>query len=330
MPRSGVRNRIILNLAAFLLFAAGCLALHQLATKDGNAAERWWRLVRPVRSPTNTTSTTTTGTQEATSPSPDLLLNEGFEAGKIGTGWTGIAQYPRTPIPEDSDSLDVVTSPVRKGRYALRMTVQPEDAVTEEDQRLDKERCEFVRLNVCRDGTCTFGNEGGEGSEMWYAWSILIPADYQYVSTTPDNYQIMGQWHDQPMPGTTATGFSPPISVHYRSTGFSQTLAFRYGLLQTGGVIKTFETPIQKGRWIDLVLHIRFSQGSGGFLEVWKDGVMLASETGQSRITGPNMYNSQPDYLRLGLYRGKGQTQINTFYVDEIGIASSKAALLAR
>jgi polysaccharide lyase-like protein len=324
MPRSTVRNRT--NLAAFAVFAASFLALHQIVIKDVDAADLWWRLTRPIKP---ATTTTTTSSQESTpnEPDPDLLVNEGFETAKVGTGWTGIATYPRLTTLEGSDSLAIVTYPVRKGKYALKMTVQPEDAVTDEDRRLDKERCEFVRLNLCRDGVCTLGNEGREGSELWYSWSILIPTDYQYVSTTPDNYQIMGQWHDQPAPGTTATGFSPPISVHYRSTGYSQTLEFRYGLLQIGGAIKTIETPIQRGQWIDLMLHIRFSQGGGGFLEVWKNGVMLATESGATRITGPNMYNSEPNYLRLGLYRGKAQPQTNAFYYDEIKIATSRAAL---
>jgi len=39
------------------------------------------------------------------------------------------------------------------------------------------------------------------------------------------------------------------------------------------------------------------------------------------------MYNAEPNYLRLGLYRGKGQTQTNTFYYDEIRIATTRAAV---
>ena len=66
---------------------------------------------------------------------------------------------------------------------------------------------------------------------------------------------------------------------------------------------------------------------SDGFLEAWKDGVALTSDRGATRITGPNMYNAEPNYLRLGLYRGKGQTQTNTFYYDEIRIATTRAAV---
>ena len=53
----------------------------------------------------------------------------------------------------------------------------------------------------------------------------------------------------------------------------------------------------------------------------------LTSDRGATRITGPNMYNAEPNYLRLGLYRGKGQTQTNTFYYDEIRIATTRAAV---
>jgi len=324
MPRLAAGNRAILNVVAVLVLAGGCLGLLQLGSEETHAGLRRNipRLATSQWAPARTAESTT-----PVVPS-EMLLNEGFEAGRIGSGWTGFAINPRTMQPEDSDSIDIVTAPVRKGGYALKMIVQPDDAVTGDDQTYDKERCELVRLNSCRDGLCRLGEEGREGNELWYAWSIFIPTDYQYVDTTPYNYQIMGQWHDQPPPGGTATGNSPPISVHYRFSADGAALRITYGLLQTGGPISTLETPIQRGRWVDLMFHIRFSRGAGGFLEAWKDGVMMTSSTGATRLTGPNMYNDEPDYLRLGLYRGKGQTQTNTLYFDEIRIATTRAALL--
>jgi len=257
-----------------------------------------------------------------------LLLHEGFEQGRIGPGWTGLSFNPRTQPPEDSDSFDIVTSPVRKGKYALRITVHPDDAVYPGDRRRDKERCELERLNDWRSGSYRLGNEGREGTEYWYAWSVLIPDGYQYVARSKRSWQIMGQWHDQPDPGQRPTGYSPPISVHYRSSGAAQSLSVHYGLIQRGGPIQVMDAPIEKGKWVDLMFHIRFSRGSDGFLEAWKDGVMLASANGATRITGTNMFNDQPNYLRLGLYRGEGQTQTNSLYYDEIKVATSKADLL--
>ena len=137
----------------------------------------------------------------------------------------------------------------------------------------------------------------------------------------------MGQWHDQPEPGRKPTGYSPPISVHFRAGGGSQGFQIKYGRIQRKDPIQIFDAPIQKGKWVDLMFHIRFSQGNDGFLEAWKDGVALTSDRGATRITGPNMYNAEPNYLRLGLYRGKGQTQTNTFYYDEVRIGTTKAAV---
>jgi hypothetical protein len=155
----------------------------------------------------------------------------------------------------------------------------------------------------------------------------LIPTDYEYVDTSPYNFQIMGQWHDQSGPDSASSTNSPPISVHYTSSGAGPGLQIKYGLLQAGDTITTIDTPIQKGTWVDLMFHIRFSQGSGGFLEVWKDGMMLATDSGVARITGRNMFNAEPNYLRLGLYRARCQTQTNTIYYDEIRIATTKAAV---
>jgi len=327
MARLAVKHGTILSLAALLVFAGGCLELHRHGTKGAEAAVRHNHAKQPA-SPPPTTTNPTTSTESTTASGNGLLFHEGFEAGKIGPGWTGFAMHPETSPPEKSDSIKIVTDPVRAGKYALEIIVQPDDAVTDGDRRIGKERCELLRINRCRNGSCTFGDEGREGSEIWYAWSVLIPNDYQYLSTNAKNYQIMGQWHDQPDPGRKPTGYSPPISVHYESTGGSAGFRIKYGRIQAGDVIKSYYTPIQKGKWVDLIFHIRFSQGSDGFLEAWKDGVQLSSESGVTRITGPNMYNSEPNYLRLGLYRGKAQTQTNTFYYDEIKIATSKPALL--
>jgi hypothetical protein len=322
MQRVEMKSSTSLGILAVLAVTGGCFALHEPVVRGVQAAEKR----PPSKSSSHGTAPVAPQPVSAESAGADLLFYEGFETGKVGPGWTGFALHRRTPRPEESGSVDIVTEPVRKGKYALKLTIRAGDSVVQGDETRDKERCEFLRLNSCRKGPCTLGSEGREGSELWYAWSVLIPEDYKYVDTSAQNYQIMGQWHDQPEPGRKPTGNSPPISVHYHSSGPSQGFRIQYGLRKRGP-IQEIEAPIQKGKWVDLMFHIRFSQGSDGFLEAWKDGVSVASASGATRITGPNMFNAQPDYLRLGLYRGRSQTQTNTFYYDEIRIGTTKAAV---
>jgi hypothetical protein len=321
MPRVEIGRRTSLGVLAVLVVTGGCLALQAPPVPEVQAAEK--------KHPPKSSSPPPAEAAQPAAPESaggNLLLYDGFEGGKVGSGWTGFALHKRTPRPEDSGSVDIVSDPVRKGKYALKLTIRPGDAVVGGDKARDKERAEFIRLNNCKKGSCTLGTEGAEGTELWYAWSILIPEDYKYVSAKP-NYQIMGQWHDQPKPGEKPTGYSPPISVHYESSGDAQRFRIEYGLRQRGGPLQEFDAPIQKGKWVDLMFHIRFSTGSDGFVEAWRDGESFKSSSGATRLTGTNMYNSQPNYLRLGLYRGRGQTQTNTFYYDEIRIGTTKAAV---
>ena len=64
MPRLAAKNGVILNLAAVLVFAGGCLALLQLATEGAYAAEPLRRLRRAITSTTAPTSPVTTTTVE--------------------------------------------------------------------------------------------------------------------------------------------------------------------------------------------------------------------------------------------------------------------------
>ncbi|MDP2647903.1 MAG: polysaccharide lyase [Candidatus Yanofskybacteria bacterium] len=244
-----------------------------------------------------------------------LLFYEDFELGKIGPGWTEIGIHPKTTPPENSDSIDIVTTPVRKGNYALKIIVHPEDGVYPGDRRADKERAELVRQKF----------EATEGRELWYAWSIFLPVGYEYIYEK-GGFHIMGQWHDQPDPGEEPTGYSPPIRVDYRPDLGS--LSLLYGRIQVfDDPQQTVNIPITLGTWTDLMFHIKFSQGNDGFVEVYKNGVQVGK-----RITGPNMFNAEPNYLRIGLYRGPkrggtGQPQTNILYYDEIKTGTTRESV---
>lgn len=305
-----------------LLFAAATVFVG--ACSLGHAK---WRRGTKTTKPPQASQTATPAAAAAGSGRSELLFHEGFEEGKFSSGWTSFAVHGEKNRPDASDSLQIVTDPVRKGKHALKVTVRRGDWVAKGDQKLSKERAELCRQNTCRNGSCRFGDEAREGTELWYAWSVLIPQDYQY-NRVGNDYQIMGQWHDQPLQGEKPSGYSPPISVHYRSDGGRPRFVFTYGLRQAGGPITEVEAPIERGKWIDLMFHIRFSRGKDGFLEVWADGAQVKTPQGGTRITGPNMFNAEPNYLRLGLYRGKDQTQTNVLYYDEIKIATTKEALL--
>lgn len=209
----------------------------------------------------------------------------------------------------DASRIEIVEKPARRGAGALRVRVQPEDRVAA------KNRAELK----------LFPNDP-EQSEGWYGWSFLVPDDYA-EAPREDMFQILGQWHDQPPAGKKWKDYAshpPVLAVRYGTRDGRRGIEITYGLAGGNkGVIA--RTPIEKGKWIDLVFHVRWSQKSDGFVEVFKDGAPLTpgGKDGH-KVFGANMYNASPNYLKLGLYRQDGFETTNSVLYDELRLGPSR------
>lgn len=241
---------------------------------------------------------------------PDIWFCGDFETGGL-QGWT----WDRAR----RESIQVVTRPVRKGRYAVRMTLVPGDIAAL------KERAELKVGN--KEIERTHGRQGGE---MWYGWSLLVPEDY--ADPPGERFQIVGQWHHRParaeLPGQTgpvARGERlPPLVLHLSPKGGRHvlTLIGRGSPNADGRRLGT--RPVRRGVWLDLLFHIRWSTGRDGFVEAWLDGRPFTP----GKMHGPTLYSPVTNYLRLGLYRGKGFTTTNSVYYDEVRIGGSRQAVI--
>lgn len=205
----------------------------------------------------------------------------------------------------DASRMEIVSEPARSGAGALRINIEPLDHVAQ------KNRAE-IKL---------FPNDPA-GSEGWYAWSFLVPNDYA-EAPREDMFQILGQWHDQPPAGQTWRDYTthpPVLAVKYGMRGSRRGIEISYGLVGgTKGAIG--RALIQKGKWVDLVFHVRWSQGDDGFVEVFKDGEPLTPPSKDGfKVFGANMYNATPNYLKLGIYRQDGFQTTNSVYYDELSI----------
>lgn len=221
---------------------------------------------------------------------------------------------PRPPLwggeAADLSRLQIVSDPVRIGPGAICFTVKPGDIAAK------RNRAE-IKLFDC----------GPIGREFWYAWSFLVPRDYADTTDT-SLFQIMGQFHDQPdrARGEGWENFPahpPMVAIYYGCPDGTPSIALSYGL--EGSLQQMSLTPIEKGRWIDLMFHIRWSRGADGFVEVWKDGKPFTPLTGgDPRVFGPNMYNEAPAFLKFGLYREAGFTTTNSVYFDEVRVGKTR------
>lgn len=171
-----------------------------------------------------------------------------FESGTY-VPWSDVQREFDRPL---ADSFQIVTSPVRTGRYAA--------------------------MFVARQGYSAFGyNEDSElccgpvpreteGSDYWYAWSTLFPVGW----VAPYRWGIFMQWHSEwglppPLDFNTSTN-SVWLQVHAGAVT-STDCASGCGW-QTDRNVRVLDT-LSVGRWNDFVLHVHWSAYPRGTVEVW-------------------------------------------------------------
>lgn len=256
-----------------------------------------------VRIPTNFPSSGGGGqqpSQDAPPPpapgGPVQQFSDDFDGGALSKKWGAEAV--------DWSRLQVVSNPTRRGSGAFKCTVHPGDVAA------GKNRAEIF-----------LHNNDPLNSEAWYRWSVMIPTDYVDRAGS-DSFQIIGQFHDQPdtSRGQTWDNYPhhpPMIAMHYGADKTGSGFGLVYGAEPNHKRVAM--KYIEKGRWYDVKMHIRWSQSNDGFLECWLNGEPWTPFNGKDhKVYGANMYNNAPAYLKLGLYRGSGFTTANTVYYDEV------------
>lgn len=78
---------------------------------------------------------------------------------------------------------------------------------------------------------------------------------------------------------------------------------------------------MEKNRWTDWVVHVRWAADATGYWSIWKDGVEVVSEkdivTQYPETLGP--------YAKFGQYHSVDETAENIIYVDEYRVAGPGA-----
>ncbi len=161
---------------------------------------------------------------------------------------------------------------------------------------------------------------------VWYAWSFMIPEDF--IDEIPDKPIMISQFHMLPdfekgeRWGTYDA--EPMLSVTYRYEGEVSYIRINYGL-KNYNLNTVAELPIEKGVWIDLMFHLKWSRDQTGFVEAFMNGKAVSPFNGiDYKVHGPNMYNDVPPYLKFGIYRDKElHTVVNKIYFDELRIGTT-------
>ncbi len=235
--------------------------------------------------------------------------------------------------PEDSnpdDDIRLAADPLNSGNQTARFRITSESYVAN-----------GIRAEL------TFDAHQREGETGMYRWKVLIPIDYSDVriedSEGAPNWQLMGQWHQQPVwfAGETwdrfqGQGESPAIGINYyfidqSDPSYQQEMASDPQVLEVHGFdaswdqqpvfLLTYGTPplpiafypIEKGRWIELELTIEWSQGPDGSVLATIDGAPFTNGVEY----GANMWNRESQYFKFGLYRNPNILPDQTVYYDD-------------
>jgi len=159
-------------------------------------------------------------------------------------------------------------------------------------------------------------------NEGWYGFSQFFPASYTSDSTE----EVIGQWHVQADEGE-ATNRSPSNALIASEGRLKWMLRWDADrIMEDGysdGLIYIDLGVIPKNKWIDWVVHIKYSHTNTGLLEVWKDGEKVIN-----RQNMPNTYNDTAyPYLKFGVYKWEWGPVFSqrVIYYDEVRIGNENS-----
>jgi hypothetical protein len=200
-----------------------------------------------------------------------LIFSSDFENPEL-KGWRGSGNSPI-----------IARGLARAGKHAMRTSLDR-----------SKDQCTY-RTEVS-------GPRADIGKEYWYGLSILLPEDY-----VPDRvWEIVAQWHGVPDFQAGETWRNPVMALFTTGGHWSWVTrwdakrnTFRTGKREYGGTRRYDLGPYRRGVWTDWVVHVKWSYGPDGFLQVWKDGRKVIDQN------GPNAFNdAHGPFFKMGLYKG--------------------------
>ena len=181
------------------------------------------------------------------------------------------------------------------------------------------------------------------GATTWYGLSIYIPSDF-ILDTVSGGYgtgEIITQWHGQPDVGAGENYRNPNVALaivgnQYKLSIKADTKEITPPNGTANRYTRTFEfdfgdvTADSIGKWTNWVWRIKWGYDNTGELDLYKDGVIVHTETGLG-----NCYNDpQGPYMKFGLYKfpwkdNSSPTGVTSrlYYFDNFRVGNSNATL---
>lgn len=269
-------------------------------TRGTGSTTKWWVLVICLPGALTPCCTSTVPNDERIKPPAVVLADLDFEKTDI-LPWEG--QY------NEGNFLILTDADRERNQYGKFLLGEGGDYWISPANGSQTARSEIQLLN-----------SGAIDTRMTYGWDFKIGADY----IESDDWQIIGQFHDQP---DTAIGetwadyptHSPPLAIKYRQG----TIIIAVYSWETNSVMDIATLNVEKDAWNTLALNVYWSVTGEGTIEAWLNGVPFTAGDGQTVYRARNCFNKACNYLKIGLYRSNAIMTKGIVYFDNIksGIA---------
>ncbi len=190
------------------------------------------------------------------------------------SGWKFVRSLP-VGAPLHGVAVAHAPLPARYGATSLRFEVRPGDCSRAkygwDDCRTDRERSELKQTGYQYHG------------ETWrYAFSLYVPKAHRNIWPAKLSF---AQFHQE--------GAKPVIMFQNQDGGLWLDI---HNSFRTIKLSKLIAAPQLRGRWSDIIMQVRWSRKSDGFIRVWVGDRQAAS------YHGANMTEDKV-YFKFGLYR---------------------------
>jgi hypothetical protein len=171
----------------------------------------------------------------------------------------------------------------RDGSNAIRLRTEPGDDSVAGSGMLERDDLWLSQAQ----------SDGYQGSEQWWAHSVLFPDDFTAPTWQP---YVVFDFHNT-TPGPWQANFQLLLEGQSDITKPGLLTFVGYGGARSGdGRFGATLGPLRRNVWYDFVYHVRWSAQSDGFFEAWINGEKKLSHR------GPTLYAGQGVYLKLANY----------------------------
>ncbi|KAJ3169239.1 hypothetical protein HDU88_001036 [Geranomyces variabilis] len=204
----------------------------------------------------------------ATTPAFGKVLWKGdFETRDISQ-W-GVKENPGGP-----GRFQIVTSPVRQGKYALRVETRHGDKYKTNSGNRNELSREDVVIN--------------KGNDEFYRWSVRFDENFPSPAGT---WEVVAQWHSRYS--------AVPIQLQLNGEKMSLGVGNEVDGPWPGTQVIPWATSLQRGVWYDFIAHFKFSPNKNeARTNFWVNGKKVVDN-----LAAPNMFRGETNYMKAGLYR---------------------------